>query len=309
MANDPSPSDVITLPEAARLLGVGPTTLKRWSDQGRIPHTRTPGGHRRFLRSVIMDFRALVDPRAGMGRSTGHLSLRLGAPREWLDRANTLVDPDRMEAALLALRANASDWGQAADAVLAEFLHGLRRRHHEGRLKEGTWRALQSSFVRACLRAAGRLRPRMGAPVALLASPGGEIGSVLLCLAETVLRERGYTVLEMGVATEPENIEQMIEGQQPHVVVLVSDVTADAAGLAVRLGSVSRLAQEAGAELWLSGGANWPQMPGTETISSFSALGRIAARRASANSQEDRTVRPLGNGDRGERDLGAAAGR
>jgi excisionase family DNA binding protein len=34
--------------EASKLLGVHPTTLRRWADSGDIPCFRTPGGHRRF---------------------------------------------------------------------------------------------------------------------------------------------------------------------------------------------------------------------------------------------------------------------
>jgi excisionase family DNA binding protein len=34
--------------EASELLGVHPTTLRRWADSGDIPCFRTPGGHRRF---------------------------------------------------------------------------------------------------------------------------------------------------------------------------------------------------------------------------------------------------------------------
>lgn len=277
---DQQPSEVITLPEAARLLGVGPTTLKRWSDQGRIPHTRTPGGHRRFLRSVIMDFRALVDPRAGMGRTGGHLSLRLGSPKEWLDRANTLADPDRMEAALLALRANTADWGLAADSVLGEFLLGLRRRAAEGRLSEGAWRVLRRSFVRAMLRAAGRLRPKTGAPVAVLASPAGKDADVMLALAETVLRERGFTVLDLGSSTEPEVLETVVQDQQPNLIVLVADRASDATSLTVRVGGAGRVAAQGGAELWLCGGAPWPRMEEAREFSSFAELGQTASRRA-----------------------------
>ena len=291
--NDPQLPEVITLPEAARLLGVGPTTLKRWSDQGRIPHTRTPGGHRRFLRSVIMDFRALVDPRAGMGRSGGHLSLRLGAPKEWLDRANTLADPDRMEAALLALRANTADWGQAADSVLGDFILGLRRRASEGRLSEGAWRALRRSFVRAMLRAAGRLRPKTGAPVAVLASPAGDGADVLLALTETVLRERGFTVLDVGGSTEPEVLETVVQDQQPHLIVLVADRMTDAASLTVRVGGAGRVAAQGGAELWLAGGAPWPRIDEGLEFPSFVELGQTAARRASGGSAP--TMR-IGNG-------------
>jgi len=284
------PDDVITLPMAARLLGVGPTTLKRWSDQGRLPHTRTPGGHRRFLRSVVLDFRTLVDPRAGAAATlAGHLTLRLGHPSEWVDRAHTLADPDRMEAALLALRAGCASWGAAADAVLAEFVKGLRLRHREGRLSEGAWRALQSSFVRSLQRAAGRLRPRIGSPIALLATPAGETGPMLLALAETVLRECGYTVLDVGRLDATGVLEEVIAEQRPHQVLLLADDQAEAHILVARLGGVSRAAARHGAEVWMLGGANWPMLDAGRRLPSFAALARTAGRRV----DRDEDVRAL----------------
>jgi len=47
----------LSLSEAARLLGVHPSTLRRWADRGSIPVSVTPGGHRRFLEA---DLAALV---------------------------------------------------------------------------------------------------------------------------------------------------------------------------------------------------------------------------------------------------------
>ena len=40
----------LSLREASEILGVHPSTLRRWADAGTIPCTRTPGGHRRFRR-------------------------------------------------------------------------------------------------------------------------------------------------------------------------------------------------------------------------------------------------------------------
>ena len=38
----------LTIGQAAEMLGVHPTTLRRWADDGDIPIMITPGGHRRF---------------------------------------------------------------------------------------------------------------------------------------------------------------------------------------------------------------------------------------------------------------------
>ena len=47
----------IGLSEAARLLGVHPSTVRSWADNGKLSVHRTAGGHRRFLRSEIEDVR------------------------------------------------------------------------------------------------------------------------------------------------------------------------------------------------------------------------------------------------------------
>ena len=40
--------DWLSLTKASELLGVHPTTLRRWANSGSVPFFRTPGGHRRF---------------------------------------------------------------------------------------------------------------------------------------------------------------------------------------------------------------------------------------------------------------------
>jgi excisionase family DNA binding protein len=44
----------ISLQEASALLGVTPSTIRRWGDTGRVPVKRTLGGHRRFEREAIV---------------------------------------------------------------------------------------------------------------------------------------------------------------------------------------------------------------------------------------------------------------
>ncbi|MCB9434622.1 MAG: helix-turn-helix domain-containing protein, partial [Ardenticatenaceae bacterium] len=46
----------LPLKQAASLLDVHPTTLRRWADSGDIPVLLTPGGHRRFALSDIQAF-------------------------------------------------------------------------------------------------------------------------------------------------------------------------------------------------------------------------------------------------------------
>jgi excisionase family DNA binding protein len=56
-ARAPEPSaDWLTLGQAARYLGVAQSTIRKWSDGGRLPAFYTPGGHRRFRRGDLDQF-------------------------------------------------------------------------------------------------------------------------------------------------------------------------------------------------------------------------------------------------------------
>lgn len=49
-------SEWVSLGEAANILGVHPTTVRHWADSGALPSRRTPGGHRRFQRGVLLQW-------------------------------------------------------------------------------------------------------------------------------------------------------------------------------------------------------------------------------------------------------------
>jgi excisionase family DNA binding protein len=62
----------LTLGQAARFLGVAQSTIRKWSDHGRLPAFYTPGGHRRFRRVHLESF---VDRSGPGGRQGGPLVL------------------------------------------------------------------------------------------------------------------------------------------------------------------------------------------------------------------------------------------
>lgn len=100
----PPPARWLTIEAACKLLGVDQSTLRRWSDDGKIPVFRTPGGHRRYAED---DLKALVkgEPRGRkrMSRATlTTLSLsayeRAGAERSAREqRWRAAYDPATLE--------------------------------------------------------------------------------------------------------------------------------------------------------------------------------------------------------------------
>jgi len=60
------------LGQAAKFLGVAQSTIRKWSDQGRVPAFYTPGGHRRYRRRDLETFLERSGPG---GKSSGPLVL------------------------------------------------------------------------------------------------------------------------------------------------------------------------------------------------------------------------------------------
>jgi excisionase family DNA binding protein len=61
-------SDWLTLGQAAKYLGVAQSTIRKWSDQKKLPAFYTPGGHRRYRRS---DLEAFLERSGPGGASRG----------------------------------------------------------------------------------------------------------------------------------------------------------------------------------------------------------------------------------------------
>jgi excisionase family DNA binding protein len=59
--------DWLTLGQAAKYLGVAQSTIRKWSDDGRVRAFYTPGGHRRYRRGDLDSFLERSGPSAGSG--------------------------------------------------------------------------------------------------------------------------------------------------------------------------------------------------------------------------------------------------
>jgi excisionase family DNA binding protein len=112
----------MNLGEAAALLGVHPSTLRAWADRGEITAHRTPGKHRRFLRTEIETWAAS----------------RREAPAAGQLVVESALGRARMQAAESVLRGTAW-YRRLSETRKAEFREAGRRMLHLvlGYLREG----------------------------------------------------------------------------------------------------------------------------------------------------------------------------
>jgi excisionase family DNA binding protein len=109
-----SEPDWLTLGQAAKFLGVAQSTIRKWSDLGRVPAFYTPGGHRRYRRADLESFISSSGPG---GQRVGPLVLVVdddqgvrGLVRAHLELAGYQVrEAERGEEALAAIEMQAPD--------------------------------------------------------------------------------------------------------------------------------------------------------------------------------------------------------
>src|SRR4051794_24845307 len=100
----------LSIDAACKLLGVDQSTLRRWSDSGKIPVFRTPGGHRRYSED---DLRALV---------RGEQRRRRVSRSALTTRSMSAYEHDYLHQARLR------PWYRAYDAGMLDELRPLGRR-------------------------------------------------------------------------------------------------------------------------------------------------------------------------------------
>lgn len=83
----------LTLTQAARILGVHATTLRRWADDGEIRCLRTPGGHRRFLEEDLNAFVSAREQPASSASSEAFLQDVLLHTRQEMSLEKASVQP------------------------------------------------------------------------------------------------------------------------------------------------------------------------------------------------------------------------
>src|SRR5438093_2482855 len=116
-----SEPDWLTLGQAAKFLGVAQSTIRKWSDLGRVPAFYTPGGHRRYRRG---DLEAFIDRSGPGGKGAGPLVLVVDDDprvREFV-RINLELEGYQVREAEHAEEALAAIEDQAPDLVLLDVV-------------------------------------------------------------------------------------------------------------------------------------------------------------------------------------------
>lgn len=237
---------LLSTAEAARLAGVGTTSVKRWADEGVLDCVKTAGGHRRFDRATLERFLrshgapAVEEPRA-----------------RWVE---LLVDGGTYElrAALLEARGRLGAWHLVCDE-LGPAIAELGERWACGDVSVLDEHVASERIARALAHVTDGLPAGERGPVCLLACAEGDDHTLGLSLAELCLREAGWTTLWAGRRTPISDLVRAVErGGLDMVALSASTVSANKRAVAAQARGIEAACRPRGIALALGGGGSWP---------------------------------------------------
>lgn len=242
--------DFLTSAEAARLLGVGPSSVKRWADQGLLPCLKTAGHHRRFARTEVERFRLTHGSAAGDEQRQ---------VVEWVGRLLSDIHPYELHSALLQERARQGAWWAVA-SLLGNALVDLGQRWSRGEIDILDEHLASERLSRAVARCVETMAVPENAPSCLLATAVDDDHTLGLALAELCLRAGGWRTCWAGrMAPTSELAERM--AREPFAMLGLSCAQghADPAALAQQVRLLAAVCRERGATLLLGGSGPWPE--------------------------------------------------
>lgn len=244
-------TDLLSTSEAALLLGVAPSSVKRWADQGLLPCVRTAGSHRRYDRTALERLVRSQSIAGGQGGSSLD---------GWIER---LVEgrAHETEGALLGERSRLGAWHRVADG-LGPVVTEIGRRWESGRLGIAEEHLAAACLARSLARIAEALpRPHDG-PNCLLACAEGDEHTLGLSLLEPCVRELGWATVWLGGRTPTREVVRTVDAGWIQLVALsASAASSDETALDAIAEQVGAACRERDVALVLGGSGAWPERP------------------------------------------------
>jgi len=258
-----SASPLLSSTQAAAMLGVHAASVKRWSDQGKIKCIRTPGGHRRFLRSEIEAIRRAPED----------------TPEAFLERLlQALVSGSQMtaEGELLSHWGESGRWERVGDTI-GILLENMGQAWRDGTMLISEEHIASETLLRSIARLNTMMPHRPNAPVCALATAPGDEHTIGLAMSELVLAEHDWRTLWLGRNCPVETLIEVI--QRPGVDMLAlsaSSFSNTPALLGKLLRTIGPVALATNTQIILGGSGAWPQSVfGVQRVRSYEEFGQF----------------------------------
>ena len=215
---------LISPKQVALSIGVSESSLKRWCDQGRIPATKTLGGHRRINRADVLEFvrgnkqNFVKREVLGLPPASGQSNPTIESSRDNFVEALLSGNEERVEQIFFDLYLNSHPLHAIFDRLIAESFQKI------GELWEceDTEIYQERRSCEICQRLFYRIRQLIPAPdskrVAIGGTLSGDVYTLPTQMVELVLRRQGYAATALGNSIPGHSYIKAVEELNPQVV-------------------------------------------------------------------------------------------
>lgn len=242
--------DWISTKQTMEILGVGSTTIKRWADQGVLPHIRTPGGHRRFSRVAVERLRTT----GAAGAEDGN------AARQWVQWLRT-EDVPFITREINRLHAEYDNWFKVAD-FLGNVVVELGNLWADDVYSVVDEHVATARIEQALAAISGTFDVETNECSCLLAAPSGDIHTLGLALSQLCMCSMKIDALMIGASVPTDELLGCIrdwEGGLEFVALSASQWSTDAVTLQRTCNAVASECRAKGIRFFVGGEGSWPE--------------------------------------------------
>lgn len=251
--------ELLSPKQVARAIGVSESSLKRWCDTGRIPTTRTVGGHRRMRMADVIRFvrdeqQPLTAPEVlGLPSVTDGAQLGLRRGGERLADALLGGHEESVRRLLFDLYFAGHSLSSLCDQVIAVALHEVGRRW-ECRTADVYQERRSCEIIQQVLSEFRRLLPPTESKwTALGATLSGDQYTLPGAMAEIVLRDCGWSAKNLGPSIPSDSLASAVATQRPRLFWMSVSHFADEAEFEAQFTVVAEACRNAGSLLVVGG--------------------------------------------------------
>ncbi len=254
--------------DVSKMLQVDKSTVKRWTDEGKLKCFRTPGGHRKFRAEDLYQF--MSDYNYGISpinlypqfATDEAIIRRIIVKKEFNVLANVCFSAsingrkEELVKLFTEVYKNGLTIPSLFDEIIYPTLKRIRDLNISGKLSNGemqlAYNALSNTIV---LLSDIIVKPASSGKRAICAAVEGETREIELKALAVLLESSGYEVLNLGVGASTDTICQLIESRRPQYVFLFAFYVADNATFLQHHSKISGTAKACEAKVIVGGNA------------------------------------------------------
>jgi excisionase family DNA binding protein len=258
--------------EAAKILGVNVSTIKRWTDDGRLECIRTAGGHRKFIMSHLSEFldqnrkkRSKInlfplENETDLKISNHILKGDFFHLIEYLQKQAFNCNRDRVQKVFNGLYLAQYPLYVIYDQIVTPILRDTGKLWINGKIDIIQEHLATSTLRDAIKRLQGIISlPKAKKGKALCLNLSNEMHDIALKMVDHILENRGFKVLYSGQNTPIINFEKILKSFKPDRIYISSSYIEDIKAAQEEFDYICDCSAKAGINIYI-GGAGFDQL-------------------------------------------------